>query len=142
MIDWVDQSCKAWGRCTRWILADTGEGYPSADTIAKANAGLLDAAARRSMSRHFGEVRLGDALDVANALNAEPVMPIPLRSALWAQYVAKARTKERATVLSEYLREPVSVTQYWRYLDRAHYFLAARLQAPVPRGKLLAQKSS
>lgn len=47
MIDWVDQSCKAWGRCTRWILADTGEGYPSADTIAKANAGLMDAAARR-----------------------------------------------------------------------------------------------
>lgn len=139
MIDWVDQSCKAWGRCTRWILADTGEGYPSAATMAKAQAGMLDATAMRSMSRHFGEVRLGEALDVARALRVEPLMPIQLQSALWAQYVANSRTKERAEVLSQYLAYEVSVPMYWRYLDRAHYFLAGRLD--VPREKQSATGS-
>ncbi len=41
VIDWVDSCCKTWGRCTRWILTDTGEGYPTADSIERARQGLL-----------------------------------------------------------------------------------------------------
>lgn len=146
MIDYIDTACKAWGRCTRWILADTGEGYPGADTIAKAHMGLLDAASRRSMARHFGEVRLGDALEIATALRQEPHMPLHLHATLWAHYVAvseenapKLKAAQRATVIARYLHEPVSVAQYWRNIDRAHHFLAGRL---VPREKSLQQNSA
>lgn len=136
MIDWIDPRCKAWGRCTRWILADTGEGYPSSDTIAKANAGMLDATSRRSMTRHFGEVRLGEALEIARALATQPYMPLDLHATLWAHYVASGpdlKAKVRAAVLSRYLHQTVSEAEYWRKIDRAHHFLSARLTAPAQK---------
>jgi hypothetical protein len=27
VIDYIDAACKSWGRFTRWIRADTGEGF-------------------------------------------------------------------------------------------------------------------
>jgi hypothetical protein len=69
VIDYVDCACKAWGRCSRWVLADTNEGFPSRDTIAKAADGLLSMRENTApRSQHFREVRLNGALEVAVAM--------------------------------------------------------------------------
>lgn len=134
MIDWVDASCKAWGRCTRWILTDTNEGYPSMDTIARARGGYLDAKSP-TLSAKFGEVRLGEALEIARAIAAEPLMPEALQATLWAQYVVRVPSKVRAEVVGRYLLVTLSIPEYWRNVDRAHHFLAGRLpRPPVTRG--------
>lgn len=137
MIDWLDPMCKAWGRCSRWILADTGEGYPSRDTIAKAHDGLLSLRENGPHSQHFSEVRVGDALLVANAMKVTPLMPFELQATMWTHYVTKAPAKKRAHLLGRYLGRvdrtglrTLSVPEYWRFLDRAHWFLAARIEAP------------
>lgn len=136
MIDWVDSACKAWGKCTRWIVYGTGaEGYPSKDTIAKAQDGLLNLAAG-TVQQHFPEVRFGDALDVARAMRGEPEgtpsrppMPIDLTATVYTQYVVRARIERRVSVLGEFLRVELSMSEYWRNVDRAHYFLAGRIPA-------------
>lgn len=135
MIDYIDAACKAWGRCTRWILTDTNEGYPSADNFAKARAGMLDAATDRALVQHFGEVRLGDALDIARALAQQPYLREDAHAVLWAQYVVKAKAWQRAKAVSGYLGVDISIPRYWRLLDNAHHFLSARVD--VPRGKSL-----
>lgn len=131
MIDWVNEACKTWGRCTRWILTDTNEGYPSQDTIARARQGFLDVQSRGNSTQYFNEVRVGLALEVACAIHMEPFMPEPLLATVWAQYVAIAPSKTRASVVGKYLGVTLTLPEYWRNVDRAHYFLAARLR-PEP----------
>jgi hypothetical protein len=130
VLDYIDSACRAWGRSTRWILTDTGEGFPTADTIERARQGMLSAK-DRTPSQHFPEVRLGDALAIANAMRAPPAMPIALQAVLWAHYVARCRSSERARTLGLYLgrRGPtgLSMPEYWRWLDRAHWWLASRI---------------
>lgn len=133
MIDWVDTSCKAWGRCTRWMLADTNEGYPSMDTIARARTGYLNMKGG-TLSGKFGEVRLGEALEIARAISAEPLMPEALQATLWAQYVVRVPSKGRAALVGSYLGITLTIPEYWRNLDRAHHFLAGRLPREVSRG--------
>jgi hypothetical protein len=132
VIAWVDAAAKSWGRCTRWILCDTGEGYPTRDTIAKARDGLLSAREAGAAAQHFREVRAGDALDVARAMRGEPEtglapMPLELTVTMFAQYVAVAKTAKRVEVVGDYLRVDISRADYWRNVDRAHYFLAGRM---------------
>src|ERR1700745_3268809 len=141
MIDWMDESCKAWGRCTRWILADTNEGYPGMDTIARARGGYLDAKAR-ALSSEFGEVRVGEALEVARAMTTPPLMPEALQATLWAQYVVRARSKQRALIVGQYLRVEMTIPEYWRNVDRAHHFLAGRIMRDVPRGTVQHQTAN
>lgn len=138
MIDWVDESCKAWGRCTRWMLVDTNEGYPSMDTIARAKGGYLDAKAR-TLSAKFGEVRLGEALEVARAISVLPLMPQPLQATLWAQYVVTCPSKQRASIVGRYLQIQLTLPEYWRNVDRAHHFLAGRIMRNVPHRALFQQ---
>lgn len=141
MIDYVNEACKAWGRCTRWILTDTNEGYPAMDTIAKVRNGYLDTRAP-GFSIQYGEVRLAEALEVARAILLEPLMPEALHATLWAQYVVRCRSADRALAVGRYLKVALTVPEYWRNVDRAHYFLAARLVPKVPRGRLLQQMSA
>lgn len=137
MIDWVHSYGKAWGACTRWMLADTNEGYPSRDTIQKAFEGM-SASGGGTVKQRFPEVRLGESLAVANALGMRPLMPLSLWATMVSTYVVVVPAKRRATVLGEYLGHPVTVTEYWRLLDRAHVFLSARIESP----EVLAQKSA
>jgi len=51
VIDYVDAACKSWGRCTRWMLTDTNEGFPHRDTIRKAAEGMLSAREKTRSSR-------------------------------------------------------------------------------------------
>lgn len=138
MIDWVNEACKTWGRCTRWILTDTNEGYPSQDTIARARQGFLDMQCRGNSTQYFTEVRVGLALEIATALRTEPYMPEPLLATLWAQYVVlppRGKThgfsQVRRVAVGRYLGQTVSLAEYWRNVDRSHYFLAARIR-PEP----------
>lgn len=140
MITWIDESCKAWGRCTRWILTDTNEGYPSMDTLRKAREGFMDASSRSLLTREYGEVRLATALEVARAVAQQPLLPEPLQATLWAQYVVCCRARERASAVSRYLHVTLSLPEYWRNVDRLHYFLAARLTQDVPHGTRLSQQ--
>jgi len=132
VISWVNESCKAWGRCTRWILTDTNEGYPAMDTIAKVRNGYLDIRGQ-GFSIQYGEVRLAEALEVARAILLEPLMPEALHATLWAQYVVRCPSRDRAAAVGRYLRIVLTPPEYWRNVDRAHYFLAARLAPKVPR---------
>jgi hypothetical protein len=84
-------------------------------------------------SQHFSEVRTGDALLVANAMKAAPLMPLPLQGVLWCQYVFRARPPVRIMTLGRYLGERISHGEYFRLLDRSHYFLAARIEPPSQR---------
>lgn len=127
MIDWVDQACKDWGRCTRWMFTATGEGFPHADVIQRAREGRLSAD-ESSLKQHFGEVRTGNALEVARALNTKPYAPEILQTVLWAQYVLKARSKERIEAVEQYLRTELSATDYWRTVDRLHWWLVSRME--------------
>ena len=132
MIDYINEACKAWGRCTRWILTDTNEGYPGMDTLSRARGGCLDARAR-GFSIQYGEVRLATALEVARAILLEPLMPEALHATLWAQYVVRCPSRDRAEAVGKYLRMVITLPEYWRNVDRAHYFLAARLVPKVER---------
>jgi hypothetical protein len=136
VIDWVDSAGKTWGRCTRWILTDAGEGYPSADTIERARQGMLSMG-DGPPSQHLRKVRLGDAHLVANAMKQSPLMPLPLQAVLRTHCVARASAPLRAKTLGKSLgrreREGMSKAEYWRLLDRSHYFLAARIEPPTQR---------
>lgn len=136
MIDYVDEACKAWGRCTRWIVTSSNkfgdpEGYPTATTIAKARDGMLSFGATHDHS--WPEVRLNDALTVARAMAMEPHMPLLLTVHIWAQYVIKGRVKQKLPNLSGYLGMVLTVAEYWRNLDRAHFYLAGRLALKWPQ---------
>ena len=129
IIAWVNESCKAWGRCTRWILTDTNEGYPCMDTLSRARGGCLEARAQ-GLNLQYGEVRLAEALEVARAILLEPLMPEALHATLWAQYVVRYPSRERAAAVGKYLKIILTTPEYWRNLDRAHFFLAARIGLP------------
>jgi hypothetical protein len=143
VIDWIDTACKAWGRCTRRIIAGTNlagdiEGFPTRDTIERARQGLLDVKQSGPRSQHFHEVRLGDALLVANAMKQTPLMPLPLQGVLWCHYVVHADLMVRVKTLGRFIgrsrdREAMTRADYWRLLDRAHYFLSARIAPPGAR---------
>ena len=136
MLDYVDSACKAWGRCSRWIVSSSNklgdpEGYPSANTLAKARDGMLTLRQGGPRSQNFKEVRVGDALMIARAIAIEPHMPLTLTAHLWAQYVVEGRARQKLPQLSCYLHQVISITEYWRNIDRAHWFLAARIEAPI-----------
>ena len=131
MLDYIDSACKAWGRTTRWILADTNEGFPHRDTIRMAAEGLLSAHESIGRGQHFPEVRVNGALQVARAMKVAPHMPLPLTATVWAQYVIKGPTRCKLLPLSRYLGDVISIAEYWRNLDRAHYFLSARIDPPI-----------
>ncbi len=149
MIDWVDSCCRAWGRSTRWIITSSNrfgdpEGYPSATTIAKARAGLLSfgAAGGGPRPQPFREVRLDDALMIARAMAIEPHMPIVLTAHMHAQYVIEGRPRNKLPALSRYLGERITIAEYWRNLDRAHFFLSARIAAPGQRAAAVTPSSA
>jgi hypothetical protein len=137
VIGWLDESCKQWGRCTRWIIASSNkfgdpEGYPSANTLAKAREGMLSfgSGVGGPRSQHFDEVRLEESLIIARAMPLAPHMPITLTAHLWAQYVVEGRASAKLPALSRYLGEVITVAEYWRNVDRAHYFHSGRIAAP------------
>lgn len=125
MIDWVDEACKSWGRCTLWIINTHDEGWPTMDTIARARSGLV-AIGEGTARQKFPEVRLGDALGIARSILEDPPMALNLTATLWAQYVVNGRARHKLPALSRYLGEPISIAEYWRNIDRAHHFIAGR----------------
>lgn len=141
MIDWIDSMCKAWGRCSRSIISGANsagdiQGYPTRDTIERARQGMLNMKDRGGPhGQHFAEVRVGDALVIANAMKQTPLMPEALQAALFVHYVVRAKPELRVKVLARYIgrardREAMPHAEYWRLLDRAHYFLLSRIPAP------------
>jgi hypothetical protein len=138
VIDWLQEPCKSWGRSTRYILSSTNkfgdpEGYPSADTIQKARQGMLSLGTGGMPDRHFREVRLNGSLEIARAMAAEPRMPIILTAHMYAQYVIEGPAHQKLPGLSRYLGTVITVAEYWRNVDRAHYWLAGRLPVPGQR---------
>jgi hypothetical protein len=57
-------------------------------------------------------------------------MPLTLTATMYAQYVIEGRARAKLPALSRYLRENITITEYWRNVDRAHYFLSSRIPAP------------
>jgi hypothetical protein len=106
------------------------------DCIERARQGLLDVRQGGPRSQRFTEVRLGDALLIANAMKQTPLMPLPLQGILWCHYVTHADLSLRVRALGKYIgrsrpTEAITRADYWRLLDRAHYFLSARIEPPA-----------
>jgi hypothetical protein len=89
------------------------------------------AAAGGPRAQQFLEVRRGDALAIARAMAIAPHMPLVLTAHMWAQYVIHGHARQKLPGLSRYLGRVITVAEYWRSVDRAHYWLAGRLPAPV-----------
>ena len=91
-----------------------------------------------SRGQDFPEVRLRDARLIANAMKATPLMPEPLQAVLRCHCVTRADAPVRVKMLSRFLgrrdREAMSRTEYWRLLDRSHYFLAGKIETPRAAG--------
>lgn len=129
MIDWLERPCKDWGACTRYLLAETNEGFPGRDPIQKAREGMLSLG-EGTINQHFPEVRLGDALAIQRTLVYPSPMPLDFLAVLWTYYVAKGPVTQKLIPLSHYLHRPLELKDFWHTIDRAHWFIAGRWESP------------
>lgn len=131
MIEWVGDMCRVWGRQKRRHLEggfsyinEKGEeirhvdGWPPVSIMGKYRE-ERDGSSQGKREQHFPEGFTGEGLMVAVALIG---MPEPQARALWMHYVPpKLPSKRRAQLCSQTVRE------YFDNLDRAHYWIMARL---------------
>lgn len=76
-------------------------------------------ATQREVLQFTEEGHIGEGLMVARALSDAPEM---LRAVVYAHYVIpRVRAKIKAQTIG------VSVPEYWRHIDRSHYWIAARV---------------
>jgi hypothetical protein len=129
MIDGIKESCRAWGRAMRWVLADTNEDYPSMATMERAKGGELDAKAT-TVRQRFGEVLCGDALAISRAIRTEPRMPEESYAVLFAHYVVPHKDGDRNEITVRRKARDLgfdTTRPYYTALDCAYHFLLARV---------------
>ncbi len=125
MIDWLNEPCRSWGACTRYLLAQTNEGFPGRDPIQKAKEGMLSLGSG-TVHQHFPEVRLKDALHIQRALFNPTPMPLEMMAALWTYYVVKGPVTKKLIPFSHYLQRTIEIKEFWHLIDRTHWFIAGR----------------
>lgn len=120
MIDAIDEMCRIWG-IQKWrILRSTEQGWTPQSAIARFRD-LRDGAASstQKLVQFPEECHAGEGLMVSRAMSDAPEL---LRRVLFVHYaIPRLRSKEKAEALR------VSMPEYWRHIDRAHYWIAARL---------------
>jgi hypothetical protein len=60
-------------------------------------------------------------------------MPEVLTATIWVQYVVRGAARQKLPGLSQYLGFTITISEYWRNVGRAHYFLAGRITPPDSR---------
>jgi hypothetical protein len=113
------------------MLDERQVGSPAGDVIERAHAALLTLGATREA--RWSGVDLDAARLLGDALVQRPLVPRELIGTAWCHYVhPAARTNIRIAVLSRFLRcERLSTPEYWRNVDRLHYFLLSRIERPA-----------
>jgi len=158
VIDAIHEMCQIWGAQELHKRSDTNQGHPGRSSIARARESQFDPTKptpilRQKKRTAFGrdtffprpvqfteEGHVGDGLTVAHALIGAPEA---LQSIAFAHYaVIGFNAKEKAARLG------ITPPDYWRFIDRLHYWIAARIWSPAvslldsttdcqPRGKML-----
>jgi hypothetical protein len=119
MIDAIDEMCRVWGAQKRHMINSREQGWTPQSVIAKFRE-LHDAAgsSTQQLVQFPEEGHLGEGLMVARALYDAPET---LRRIVFIHYVVpRVRAKMKADALH------LSMPEYWRQIDRAHYWIAAR----------------
>jgi hypothetical protein len=136
MIETVDTMCRIWGVQKRRIITGRSglgheDGWPRDTVLAKIremreNAG----ASAKERAQHYAETYTdSDALKVHRASCG---MPEALIGALFMHYVVPHSYSLTVRVKSGMINQ--STREYWRNLDRAHHWLAARMTAEDDHG--------
>ena len=120
MIDAIHQMCQTWGAQKAYILRSTEQGWSPQSAIARFREMRDGAGSSTQRLMQFPEDgHTGEGLMVARALFAAPE---DLRIVVFAHYVVpRVGVKTKAQDIG------LSVPMYWRTLDRAHYWIAARM---------------
>jgi hypothetical protein len=102
------------------LTADIDRGLAAALAVLDAEASVV----------RWSGVDLYAARLLGNALVQRPLMPRELIGTAWCHYVhPAARTTIRITMLSRFLQcGHLSAPEYWRNVDRLHYFLLSRIE--------------
>lgn len=119
MIDAIDEMCKVWGAQKLYIL-NGQQGWTPQSVIVRFREMRDGAGSRTERLTQFPEEgHLGEGLLIARAMMDAPEA---LRAIVYVHYVIpRVRSKIKAQTLG------LAIPEYWRYLDRAHYWIAARL---------------
>lgn len=143
MIDAIDEMCRVWGAQKSAMLRGENQGWPGESILAKFRDSQYDqksepvlrqkqltAKGRQTFTprpiQFTEEGHTGEGLMVARALADAPEA---LRAIVFVHYVILAPFGQRSPAKYKARVLGLSVAEYWRYLDRAHYWIAAR----VPR---------
>jgi hypothetical protein len=133
MIDAIDEMCRTWGAQKHHILTSREQGWTPQSVIARFRE-LRDGAGSSTerLMQFPEEGHIGEGLMVARAMMDAPEI---LRRIVFAHYVIRrVKAGVKATALG------ISLAEYWRDVDRAHYWIAARVDGP--RGTIVETKKS
>jgi hypothetical protein len=120
VIDAIHQMCQTWGAQKAYILRSSEQGWAPQSAIARFRE-MRDGAgsSTQRLTQFPEEGHTGEGLLVARALHGAPEK---LRVVVFVHYaVLRVKTHTKAEELG------LSVPMYWRTLDRAHYWIAARM---------------
>lgn len=141
MIKHIDSLCETWGAQRRYIDFGVDQGFRGETTVETAiRFRLSDRAPAWFRKRQFSakgmqdcvirptqfseEGHTGDGLVVAKALHGAPE---DLRKLSYARYVIMLTEVEGSIHQYKADQLGISLSDYWRLLDRLHYFIAGRL---------------
>lgn len=129
MLQTIDTMCRIWGVQKRRILTGHSgighkDGWPQNTVLAKIREMQENAGATPEERRqHFAETYTdADALKVHRATKG---MPEALASVLFVHYVMPSNYS--LTVRRKSMLINQSTREYWRNIDRAHHWIAARI---------------
>jgi len=131
MIDWVDEMCKSWGSHESRSRHQISAGVASTLGRIKEEWEGASQQGKSAGGQRFPEVRVGDNLKIHRALREPTPMPYRLFATIYAHYAVVNNARRNIVVLSEHLQEEMTLSDYWRAIDAAHYFLSARLEPPA-----------
>jgi hypothetical protein len=129
MIESIDIMCRIWGVQKRRIITGRSgsgheDGWPQETVLAKIREMRENAGASHGeREQHFAETYTdADALTVHRSARG---MPEALASVLFVHYVLPSSysltVRRKSSMINQSTRE------YWRNIDRAHHWLAARI---------------
>lgn len=126
MIEWVHDMCRLWARQARHDQSGYAKRSPCSDAKDYQGGGIGSFRVTQFAQESF----TGEGLMVHVAVRGDmtapwqhPGAPVELQVIHEWHYMDRRKPKQKAPELG------ISVSEYWRYVDRLHYWIAAR----VPR---------
>lgn len=119
LIDAVREMCKVWGAQKRYMLTSKEQGWDGQSMIQKFKE-MWDGAGSgtQRVSQFREEAHTGEGLMVARALKGAPLR---VNEVVFVHYVIPGRAKQKIPHMG------ISTAEYWRDLENAHYWIAAKL---------------